>query len=168
MNFSSFSNFLHFKLRPFTLFNPLSANFTKWSNTLKQFVGKLLTNFLSVFDHFVGLVLKRLMLYYWPLLRLIDLLKWVSKAGSITIYMYRWVLLINNPLNNAVYLNCNIKSVYKRKSETQLRCFHSGNKTEVKRLGKTPAEKYLRKLTNSKFDIKANLIISWKAKFLRM
>ena len=24
-----------------TLFNPLSANFTKWSNTLKQFVGKL-------------------------------------------------------------------------------------------------------------------------------
>ena len=33
-------------------------NFTKWSNTLKQFVGKLPTNCLSVFDHFVGLVLK--------------------------------------------------------------------------------------------------------------
>ena len=37
------------------LFNPFSANLTKWSNTLKQFVGKLPTNYLSVFDHFVGL-----------------------------------------------------------------------------------------------------------------
>ena len=41
-------------------FNPLNAKFTKWSNTLKQFVGKLPTNCLSVFDHFVGLTLKRL------------------------------------------------------------------------------------------------------------
>ena len=40
--------------------NPLSANPTKWSNTLKQFVGKLPTNCLSVFDHFVGLALKGL------------------------------------------------------------------------------------------------------------
>ena len=40
--------------------NPLSTNFTKWSNTLKQFVGKLPTNCLSVFDHFVGLALKGL------------------------------------------------------------------------------------------------------------
>ena len=40
--------------------NPLSANFTKWSNTLKQFVGKLSTNCLSVFDHFVGLAHKGL------------------------------------------------------------------------------------------------------------
>ena len=32
--------------------NPLNANFTKWSNTLKQFVGKL-----PVFDHFVKLAL---------------------------------------------------------------------------------------------------------------
>ena len=38
--------------------NPLSANPTKWSNTLKQFVGNLPTNYLSVFDHFVGLALK--------------------------------------------------------------------------------------------------------------
>ena len=38
--------------------NPLSANPTKWSNTLKQFVGKLPTNCLSVFDHFVKLALK--------------------------------------------------------------------------------------------------------------
>ena len=40
--------------------NPLSAKFTKWSNTLKQFPGKLPTNCLSVFDHFVGLTLKGL------------------------------------------------------------------------------------------------------------
>ena len=40
--------------------NPLSAIPTKWSNTLKQFVGKLPTNCLSVFDHFAGLVLKGL------------------------------------------------------------------------------------------------------------
>ena len=38
--------------------NPLSANPVKWSNTLKQFVGKLPTNCLSLCDHFVGLVLK--------------------------------------------------------------------------------------------------------------
>ena len=43
-------------------FNPLCANFTKWSNTLKQFVGKLPMNCLSVFGHFVGLVLKGLSL----------------------------------------------------------------------------------------------------------
>ena len=36
--------------------NPLSANPTKWSNTLKQF----LTNCLSVFDHFMNLALKGL------------------------------------------------------------------------------------------------------------
>ena len=42
--------------------NPISANITKWSNTLKQFVGKLPTNCLSVFDYFVGLALKGLSL----------------------------------------------------------------------------------------------------------
>ena len=40
-------------------FNPLSANFTKWLNTLKQFVGNLPTNCLSV-TIFVGLALKGL------------------------------------------------------------------------------------------------------------
>ena len=38
--------------------NYLNANPTKWSNTLKQFVGNLPTNYLSVFDHFVKLALK--------------------------------------------------------------------------------------------------------------
>ena len=39
-------------------FNPVSANPTKWSNTLKQFVTNLPTNCLSVFNHFVGLAFK--------------------------------------------------------------------------------------------------------------
>ena len=43
-----------------TIYNPLSANPRKWSNTLKQFVGKLPTNCLSVFDHFKKFALKRL------------------------------------------------------------------------------------------------------------
>ena len=42
--------------------NSLSANLTKWSNTLKQFV-----NCLSVFDHFVGLVLKGSKAFSFPL-----------------------------------------------------------------------------------------------------
>ena len=40
--------------------HPLNAKFKKWSNTLKQFVGKLPTNCLIVFDHFVGLAFKGL------------------------------------------------------------------------------------------------------------
>ena len=40
--------------------NPLSVNPTKWPNTLKLFVGKLPTNCLSVFGHFVKLALKGL------------------------------------------------------------------------------------------------------------
>ena len=40
--------------------NSLSTNPTKWSNTLKQFVGNLPTNCLSVFDHFMRLALKEL------------------------------------------------------------------------------------------------------------
>ena len=43
-------------------FNPLSANLTKWANTLKQFVGNLPTKCLSVFDYFVKLALKGLSL----------------------------------------------------------------------------------------------------------
>ena len=40
--------------------NPLRDNPTKRSNSLKQFVGNLPTNCLSVFDHFAGLALKGL------------------------------------------------------------------------------------------------------------
>ena len=48
--FLSFSKFFPLAV------NPLSAKITKWSNTFKQFVGKLPTNCLSVFDHFVGML----------------------------------------------------------------------------------------------------------------
>ena len=37
----------------------------KWSNTLKQFVGKWLTDYLSLVDHFVKLALKGLALLYF-------------------------------------------------------------------------------------------------------
>ena len=47
----------------FFLFNPLNANPEKWSNTLKQIVGKLPTICLSVFDHFMNLALKGLTLW---------------------------------------------------------------------------------------------------------
>ena len=40
------------------IFDLLSANPTKWSNTLKQFVGKSTTNCLGAFEHFIGLALK--------------------------------------------------------------------------------------------------------------
>ena len=40
--------------------NPSSANLTKWSNTLEQFIGNLATNFLGVLDHSVGLALEGL------------------------------------------------------------------------------------------------------------
>ena len=51
----------HLKERSNTV-NPLSVNPTKWSNTLRQFVSKLPTNCLSVFDHLATLALKGLMI----------------------------------------------------------------------------------------------------------
>ena len=39
---------------------PLSTKPTKWSDTLKQFVGKFPMNCLGVFEHFVRLALKGL------------------------------------------------------------------------------------------------------------
>ena len=43
---------------------PLSANPTKWTKTLTQFVSKLPTNCLSVFGHFVNLALKGLTAFF--------------------------------------------------------------------------------------------------------
>ena len=42
------------------LINPLSANTTKWSNALKQFVSNLARKCLGMFDHFVALAPKGL------------------------------------------------------------------------------------------------------------
>ena len=47
--------------------NPLSANPKKWSDKLKQFIGKLSMNCLSVFGNFVGLALKELNYYFFIL-----------------------------------------------------------------------------------------------------
>ena len=44
-----------------SIFNPLIANRTKWSNTLKLFVGKFADELFEC-DHFVGLTLKGLIL----------------------------------------------------------------------------------------------------------
>ena len=52
------------------LFNSLSANPTKWSNTLKQFFGNFPTDCLSVLDHFVGLMLNRSSPYETSLMEL--------------------------------------------------------------------------------------------------
>ena len=56
----SFAKFTGKHLGQSLFFNPLSANPTKWPNTLKQFVRNFPTNCLSVFDHFVKLALKGL------------------------------------------------------------------------------------------------------------
>ena len=75
------------------LFFYLSTNFstisvsasaipTKWSNTLKQFVGKFPTNCLSVFDRFVGLALKGLTFNYFLYLCKIITDKKRRKDGS--------------------------------------------------------------------------------------
>ena len=66
----------------FINFQALSANLTKWSNTLKQFVSKLPTNRLSVFDHFAGLALKRLKFYGSPSFFPSVLLKRINTAVS--------------------------------------------------------------------------------------
>ena len=52
------SVFLTYYAQQNALLNSLSTNRTKWSNTLKQFVGNILTNCLSMFDHSVRLMLK--------------------------------------------------------------------------------------------------------------
>ena len=71
--------------------NSLSTNFIKWSNTLTQFVGKLPTNRLSVFDHFVGFALKGFSQYI-PLSRIRD-----NKSLKIVIHQIdsksEWLLL---------------------------------------------------------------------------
>ena len=57
-NFSS--EFFLIENLPASVSHILNANSTKWSNKLKQLDCNLPTNCLSLFDHFVGLVLKGL------------------------------------------------------------------------------------------------------------
>ena len=59
------------KEHPKVNINSLSANPTRWPNTLKTFVGKLPTNCLSVFGHFEKLALKGLKLTFLELIPLL-------------------------------------------------------------------------------------------------
>ena len=66
--------------------NSLGGNPTKWSNTLKEFVGNLPRNCLSVFDHFVGLALnglKRCMLSSYLSLDTNDSTSWQAEPKHI-------------------------------------------------------------------------------------
>ena len=77
-----FKNMIKIKVYSLLTLNLLSANSTKWSNTLKQFVGCCL----SVFDHFVELALKRLKVtvnlflvnlsHFIPLFLFLGAIKW--------------------------------------------------------------------------------------------
>ena len=70
--------------------NPSSAIPTKWSNTLKQFVGKLPTNCLSVFGHFVGLALKGLK---YTFVLFTSLILWYqSKSLIILNFIFSWCI----------------------------------------------------------------------------
>ena len=73
------------------LFNALSANPTKWPNTLKQFVGKLPTNCLSVFGHFVKLALKWLkrISFIWNEFHLYYQLKFTSAFSDANVLVLR-------------------------------------------------------------------------------
>ena len=71
------------------MFNPLSTSPTKLSNTLKHFVGNLPKNCLSVFDHFVRLVRKGVLLIVFERKKvcfdvLVLLLQVISSINTIT------------------------------------------------------------------------------------
>ena len=75
-------------------FNPLSANLMKWSNTLKQFVGILPTNCLSVFAHFVVLALKVLIEHIrWLLLEVFQFLPFTRNRFATPIFcLFYWLV----------------------------------------------------------------------------
>ena len=84
--------------------NPLSANFTKWSNRLKQFVSKLPTNCFSVFGHFVGFALTGLRIFssMWPIpKKTADLFwfHWRNPQWKTKKTLYSFVYLMVNNLN---------------------------------------------------------------------
>ena len=97
------------------ILNPLSANFIKWSNTVKQFVGNLPTNCLTVFDHFMGLVLKRLKCsgYYFT---------WYNHKMLISSRMFS--ILISTFLHSSKHLT--VQS-YHRNTKTRYEITHQGD-----------------------------------------
>ena len=85
--------------------NPLSANSTKWSNTLKQFVARLPTNCLSVFDHFVGLALKG---FTWPFLNRRVHVNWDKIKQLLNGFYFSSVIL---------FWNCNSEQLQNKSHE---------------------------------------------------
>ena len=73
--------------------NPLRPTSTKWSNTLTHFVGRLPTNCLSVFYHFVGLALKR---FTWPFLNRNVHGNWVEIKQLLNGFYFSSVILFWN------------------------------------------------------------------------
>ena len=84
-------------------FKPLSTSHTKWSNTFKEFVDKLPTNCLSVFDHFVGLVGKyvyvQTLIFTKTIKRFTDTLKDFAKP-----YLDRGVFKTQSNLYDGAFL----------------------------------------------------------------
>ena len=89
----------------FRIIKPLSAKITKWSNTLKQFVGNLPTNCLSMFDHFVGLAHKGLSLEKLKILYMI-----ICRSRSKLIHVFRNSALYQRPM---VVLFCESVGAFK-------------------------------------------------------
>ena len=79
---------------PVSILNSFSVNFTKWSNTLKQFVGNLPTNCLSAFDHFVGLALKGLMKLYKRILQIRSYMCWMNASLNIYDFLSNEVIIV--------------------------------------------------------------------------
>ena len=108
------------------VFNPLSASLTKWPNTLKQFVGKLLTNYLSLFAYFAGFVLKGLndiaasdLSIQFKLRKRGFLLKTLSRTITFQIYS-RSVKRISSVLKIFIYYrNCYVQTCSCKKTQKE-------------------------------------------------
>ena len=82
--FNSYNN-LRERVCTKSYFNHLSANPTKWPNSLKQkFINKLSTNCLSMFDHFVRLA-------YGDTTQFVCLWKKLAKQAPYFLYIYIYI-----------------------------------------------------------------------------
>ena len=102
--------------------NPLSANATKWSNALKQFVGNLATNCLSVFDHFVGLALKGLIKLQAWIPFLAEHLRWQLQISQFWLAM---TMFWNIPTQKQHFVDAPslIFKIYRKVHAVETRCF---------------------------------------------
>ena len=82
------------------LLNPLTTNPTKWPNTPKQFVGEQTTNYLGVFGHFMGLLVKGLIIEvkfgHDPLIPQKSSEHTTIWSSDYFKYFWKWLLLSKN------------------------------------------------------------------------